>query len=98
MVEDVSFQCMACGVSMASASIMTELTKGMTAVDARALIHTFAAVLNNHAALPGDGATTGQRAIIATVRSFPARTRCAVLPWATLEGALDGREDAVIVR
>lgn len=33
-VEDVSFQCAACGIAMASASIMTELVKGMTAADA----------------------------------------------------------------
>jgi len=97
-IADVSFQCAGCGISMASASIMTELVKGMTAADIRALIHTFVSVLNGHGELPYDGTAAGQRAIIATVLAFPTRTRCAVLPWATLERALDNREDAIFVR
>lgn len=97
-VEDVSFQCAACGIAMASASIMTELVKGMTAADVRALIHTFVSTLDGQFALRRDRSTSGQRAIIATVRSFPARTRCAMLPWTTLEGALDGQDRAVFVR
>lgn len=97
-IEDVSFQCAGCGISMASASIMTELVKGMPAGEIRALTHGFMSILYGRAEPPPDGVTVAQRAIIATVIAFPARTRCALLPWATLEGALDGREDAVFVR
>lgn len=95
-IEDVSFQCASCGISMASASIMTELIRGMPAAAVRSLINTFVAALHGRADLPPDVATPGQRAIIATAREFPTRTRCAVLPWATLEGALDGREEVAL--
>ena len=95
-LEDVSFQCTACGIAMASASIMTESVKGMAVSDARALIRSFVCALNGHAA-PPDRAPA-QRAILATVEAFPARTRCAVLPWVTLEAVLDGREDVVFIR
>ena len=97
-LEDVSFQCNACGISMASASIMTESVKSMTVADARALIRTFVSALNDRAALPDHDATAGQLAILATVEAFPARTQCAILPWATLEAALNGQEDLVFVR
>jgi nitrogen fixation protein NifU and related proteins len=90
-IEEVSFQCASCGVAMASASIMTELIKGMPAVAVRSLIHTFTAALFGRVALAIDGAAPGQRAIIATVRNFPARARCAALPWTTLDEALEGR-------
>src|SRR5262245_57861318 len=71
-LEDISFQCTACGISMASASIMTELVKTMSVADARALIRTFTAVLNGRAALPDHDAAAGQLAILATVQAFPA--------------------------
>ena len=40
--------------------------------------------------------TVEQHAIVDTVRKFPARVRCAALPWATLDAALDGRQTAVL--
>lgn len=97
-VEDASFQCAACGISMASASIMTELVKGMAAADVRESIAKLIAALDSHAAAPHEAAAAGQRAIVGTAQSFPSRSRYAVLPWATLEGALEGREDPVFVR
>ena len=35
---------------------------------------------------------SGQLAILHTIKIFPARTRCAALPWTTLESALDDGE------
>jgi len=97
-IEDVTFRCTCCGISMASASIMTELTKGKDAAEVRNLLRAFVAVLAGRADRETNGATREQRAIFATAQRFPARAACAILPWATLEGALDGRQEAVIVR
>lgn len=97
-VEDVSFQCASCGISMAASSIMTELVRGAATADARLLARAFIAALYDRDALLPDRDGSGQRAILATARQFPTRIRCAVLPWATLEGALDGRKETVFVR
>ncbi len=87
-IEDIAFQCTCCGISMASASIMTEMIKGRDAHDARMQLRTFVAMLHDRAASPPHGATREQRALLETVQKFPARNGCAALPWTTLEEAL----------
>lgn len=96
-IADAAFQCTCCGISMASASAMTELVKGVTVADARRELRDFLAVLKSppEAASPALGAE--KLALIDTVRKFPARARCAMLPWVTLEGALSGEHDVVTV-
>jgi nitrogen fixation protein NifU and related proteins len=97
-IEDIAFQCTCCGVSMASASIMTELVKGVRIQDARALIHEFVTLLTFAANGAGSLLTPERLAMLETVRRFPSRGRCAVLPWATLERALAQRDDPVVLR
>ena len=98
LLEDVAFQCTCCGVSMASASMMTEIVKGKSVADARMLLEKVLAAVNDRALSDIRGAEAMQRALLATVQEFPARNRCASLPWLTLEAALDGRPHAVFVR
>ena len=86
-IEDIAFQCTCCGISMASASIMTEMLKGRVAHDARTHLRAFVAMLQERAASPRE-ATREQRALLETVQKFPARSGCAALPWTTLEEAL----------
>ena len=97
-IEDVSFQCTCCGISMASASIMTASVKGKRTNEVRVLLRRFAANLTARADPVSHGADPMQHALLKTVQEFPARTRCAVLPWITLEAALDNRQETVFVR
>jgi nitrogen fixation NifU-like protein len=97
-IEDIAFQCTCCGVSMASASIMTESIRGKRTTDVRALLAAFVGMLNRGSGSSSAGADSPERAILATVQAFPVRTRCATLPWVTLEAALDDRQDPVFVR
>lgn len=93
-IADAAFQCTCCGISMASASIMTEMAKGRTAHDAQVLLRDLLAMVNSRA--PASDRTSAEwLALLETVRRFPARTRCAALPWVTLEGMLENREHAV---
>jgi nitrogen fixation NifU-like protein len=84
-VEDAAFQCECCGISMASASMMTEWVRG------RSLEETvrYARDLVGRLAGPGDavpGAKSDmERALFAIVREYPSRARCAALPWRALE-------------
>jgi nitrogen fixation NifU-like protein len=97
-IQDIAFQCACCGISMASASIMTEMIKGKNTTDARSLLRAFVTLLNSPNAPSLPAAAHEQHAILETVQKFPSRIRCAVLPWSTLEGAMDNPQEAVFVR
>ncbi|MEX0960345.1 MAG: SUF system NifU family Fe-S cluster assembly protein [Burkholderiales bacterium] len=93
-VQDTAFQCECCGISMASASIMTEVVKGRSVADARQAIRTFARLV-------AEGGDAGRmhadaHAILDVVRELPSRVNCAMLGWAALEAALEGRERATL--
>lgn len=96
LIADVAFQCTCCGISMASASIMTELVNGSRVDEAKALLRDVVTMLTSVGQSPSDPGNTGRLAILETVKKFPARTRCAALPWATLEAALQRQETAFV--
>jgi nitrogen fixation protein NifU and related proteins len=94
-IMDAAFQCTCCGISMASASVMTESARGQGAVEVRALVASVVAALTARADPASRKADPAQYALLKTVQQFPGRTRCAVLPWVTLEAALDNRQEPV---
>jgi nitrogen fixation NifU-like protein len=94
LIEDIAFQCTCCGISMASASIMTELLKDRNAAEARDQVQAFMALMDDRAFPAQPSPTREQEALLATARKFPSRVRCATLPWFTLARALDGATDA----
>ena len=85
-IEDAAFQCTCCGISMASASIMTEAIKGKDIGEARAFGKACRALLETPAPEASDDSPL--RAVVETIRQLPGRVRCATLPWTTLEAAL----------
>jgi len=90
-VRDVSFQCSCCGISMASASVMTTLIQGRSVGEARARAREFMHLLRDPASSQDIGPEQGQAAVLAVVRESPSRVNCAVLAWHTLGAALEGR-------
>ncbi len=94
-IRDVGFQCSCCGISMASASIMTDLLKSASVVDAKPLLREFIAAINGTAEASAQGIDGGRLAILQSVRALPSRRKCAALPWLTLEAALEGRPQAM---
>ncbi len=95
-VIDAAFQCECCGISMASASIMTETVKGKTVQEARALYKSFEKLLRDPGAASSLQANSGQLPMLELIREFPSRVNCALLGWHTLEAALDGRGSATL--
>jgi len=91
VVSDIRFAGEGCAISTASASLMTEAVKGLTRGEVEALFDSF------HAALTADGPTAelGKLRVLAGVREFPMRVKCATLAWHTLKQALEQREGAV---
>jgi nitrogen fixation protein NifU and related proteins len=96
-ISDVGFQCTCCGISMASASVMTEMVKGRSIEEASGVLREIVGLLNGSVAASGDALGAERLALLDTVKRFPARTRCAVLPWATLEAALNNKAEVVSV-
>jgi nitrogen fixation protein NifU and related proteins len=94
-VVEAAFQCECCGISMASASIMTEAVKGKTVQEARMLYRSFEKLLRDPdaAAMNTD---SGQMPMLELIREFPSRVNCALLGWHTLDAALDGRTEVAI--
>ena len=97
-IEAVSYQCTCCGISMASASMMTELLQGQSRAQVKTWLEPFVAAIIAHAEPPAAAAEPMRHALLKTVRDLPVRTPCAALPWATLAAALDGRTDTVTVQ
>jgi nitrogen fixation NifU-like protein len=92
-IADVSFQGRGCAISTAAASLMTEVLRGKTVDEARALFAQFhaRATGGDPAELPEPLAEEAERLEPLTgVKAYPARVKCATLSWHALEAALKG--------
>ncbi|MCS6851981.1 MAG: SUF system NifU family Fe-S cluster assembly protein [Gemmataceae bacterium] len=92
-IRDIAFQGSGCAISMASASMMTENLKGKTVAEAQALFQRFHELVTSDQAVQGPD--LGKLAVLAGVREFPVRVKCATLAWHTLRAALSGSGDTV---
>jgi nitrogen fixation NifU-like protein len=92
-IKDVHFEGQGCAISMASASLMTEMIKGKKIADAKALFEQFHALVTGGEA---DGADLEKLEVLAGVRDYPVRVKCATLAWHTLAAALAGRDIPVV--
>ena len=93
-IEAASFQCECCGISMASASIMTQIVRGKTITEAASLFQRFEQMLRGAGTQSGKG--PDELAVLQLIREFPSRINCALLGWKTLAAALDGRDSVSI--
>jgi len=92
-VEDVAFVGRGCAISVASASMMTELVKGKTEAQARALFEAFHRMCTDEAADSGADDELDKLRVLSGVRDYPTRVKCATLPWHTLIAALAGEDE-----
>jgi nitrogen fixation NifU-like protein len=93
-ISDASFQGSGCAISTASVSLMTEIIKGKTESEANKLFTQF------HEMTTGkeeniDLEVIGKLAVLAGVREYPARVKCATLAWHTLDAALKNKENSI---
>ena len=90
VIRDVAFQGSGCAISKASASLMTDAVKGHTVAEARSLFERFHHVVTTPPDQPVED--LGKLSVLAGVREFPVRVKCASLAWHTLKAALDRHE------
>ena len=77
-----------CSISMASASVLADTMTGLTVPDAEALVTTFRELLRSRGTIEPDEEVLGDAAAFAGVSKYPARVKCAMLPWVAFEAAL----------
>ena len=94
-VEDVKFKGMGCAISLASASLMTMKLKGKSEADAREMLRAFHDLVTTEVAEPPR--LLGDLRLLAGVRKFPQRVKCAMLGWRAFEQALERRSGAASV-
>ena len=91
-VNDISFEGEGCAISMASASIMTDLIKGKSEKEAKEIIDKFLDMIKekddiNTNLLEEDEKT--KLMSLGGVKNYPMRVKCATLSWHALSSALD---------
>jgi nitrogen fixation NifU-like protein len=89
-VGDVRFSGRGCSISLASASMMTQLVKGKGTEEIDELRKSFRQLILGDAAAI-DNAQLGSLRALSGVSRFPARVKCALLAWNALESALATR-------
>jgi nitrogen fixation NifU-like protein len=98
-IADVAFQGKGCAISVASASLMSEVVKGRRAADAERLFAAFQRMCTSDdfdldAAAEDDRDALERLQALEGVRAFPIRVKCATLAWHTLHAALKGETGA----
>jgi nitrogen fixation protein NifU and related proteins len=94
VIVDASFQGSGCAISTASVSLMTEIIKGKTEAEAEALFTLFHDITTGKTEVLQLEAL-GKLAVLAGVREYPARVKCATLAWHTLDAALKNQRESV---
>lgn len=93
-ITDASFQGSGCAISTASVSLMTEIVKGKTEQEAEDLFKKFHEMTTGKAEQINLEAV-GKLAVLAGVREYPARVKCATLAWHTLDAALKNEQKSI---
>lgn len=92
-IQEVSFEGSGCAISTASSSLMTEILKGKTLQESEALFATFHALLTGTSHVD-DVPEMGKLQVLAGVKAYPSRVKCATLAWHTFQAALAGGQCA----
>ncbi|WP_411375919.1 Fe-S cluster assembly sulfur transfer protein SufU [Arthrobacter sp. MPF02] len=88
-VAQVSWDGQGCSISMASASVLTELAEGMTVAELQEVIDSFREVLRSRGKVHADPELLGDAAAFEGVARYAARVKCAMISWVAAEDALN---------
>jgi len=88
VIKDIGFTGEGCAIFMASASMMTEIVKLKTLKEVNAISERFYQLMDKSREMPPEPAATDALAAFSGVRGYPARIKCATLPWQTLQKAV----------
>ena len=97
-VENLTFEGDGCAISLASASIMTELVKGKSFDETKEIMNAFLNMIKKTSEIQSNHLDDDQKTKLMSlsgVKQFPMRVKCATLSWHTLVSAMEGKREEV---
>jgi nitrogen fixation protein NifU and related proteins len=86
-LSDISYDGLGCSISQASASVLHELLSGRTVSEAAGIHDAFVELMQGRGQVEPDEDVLGDGIAFAGVAKFPARVKCALLPWMAFKDA-----------
>ena len=97
-VEDISFEGHGCAISMASASIMTDLVRGKEEFEVKEIVNDFLDMIKEKDQLNSNILNEDDKTklmCLSGVKQYPMRVKCATLSWHTLTTAIDKSQEEI---
>ena len=97
-VEDISFEGEGCAISMASASIMTDMIKGKEKNEVKEIISDFLEMIKEKNEIKTNLLKEDEKTklmCLSGVKQYPMRVKCATLSWHTLTSAIDKSQNEI---
>ncbi len=89
IIKDATYEGSGCAISEASASIMIDLLKGSSVLEARKKIELFKNMIKGEVDEETAEEELLDASILSNIKLFPARVKCAVLAWYALDECID---------
>lgn len=87
-IEQIRWDGNGCAISMAAASVISELGEGVGVAELRSKIESFRELMRSRGAVEADEDVLGDAAAFSGVSKYPARVKCAMLAWVAVEHAI----------
>ncbi len=92
-IEDMAFTGHGCAISQSSTSIMIDTLKGKTVEEAKKIIETFIGMIKREITDEKELEKLEDAIAFKNISNMPARVKCALLAWHTMEDILENRKD-----
>ena len=95
-ISDISFEGSGCAISMASASIMTDLMKEKKEKEVKELVEDFLQMIKESPEMKTKIITENEKTKLMSlsgVKQYPMRVKCATLAWHTLTSAMNNSQE-----
>lgn len=93
IIEDMAFLGHGCAISQSSTSIMIDTLKGKTVDEAKEIIKIFIEMIKRETKSEEDLKKLEDAICFKNVSNMPARVKCALLAWHTMEDILSKRDE-----
>ena len=97
-IEDISFEGSGCAISMASASLMTDLVKEKKEKEVENLVKDFLEMIKEKPELTSKSLNEDEKTKLMSlsgVKQYPMRVKCATLAWHTLTSAIKNSQEEI---
>lgn len=90
VIEDMAFTGHGCAISQSSTSIMIDVLRGKTLAEAKDIIADFIGMIKGEIKDENELSSLEEAIAFKNISHMPARVKCALLAWHTVDGMIDG--------